>query len=134
MHGNVYERDNFHNNNCIDDSDATEDDKRDRGRVGNNASVKCNVCNVYLCDNKGRFPKSDKTCWELWYNVTNFNKGLAQTLCHLRNPGEQGWVTVTKQMCLPIGKGGKRGVVQSVVKPPKFRRDHADRMRSANNQ
>ncbi len=57
----------------------------DVGRVGNNASVKCTVCNVFLCDNKARFPNCEKTCWDIWHTVVDFEK-VAKTLCHLKNP------------------------------------------------
>jgi hypothetical protein len=90
------------------------------GRVGNNASVKCTVCNVFLCDNKARFPKCDKTCWEIWYTIADFEK-VGKTLCHLKNPCNHGWVTIAKKICITNNKGGKRGVSQSAAKPPELR-------------
>jgi hypothetical protein len=125
-YGSVYERDTYHNAALIKEGEEPECSKRDVGRIGNNASVKCEVCNVFLCDNKGRFPNSDKTCWELWHNVVDFEKE-GKTLCHLKNPGEHGWVTIPKKKATGIPKGGKRGASQSAVKPPKLRARKARR-------
>ncbi len=52
---------------------------------------------------------------------------VAKTLCHLKNPGDHGWVTVPKKKSAGIQKGGKRGASQSAVKPPKLRARKAGR-------
>ena len=57
-----------------DDAHSGDMKKRDVGRQGNNASVKCTVCNVYLCDKKGRF--SIVAQWELHKNVTIIHKNV----------------------------------------------------------
>ena len=119
-YGSVYDRDSYHNKALVKDAEEPECRKRDIGRVGNNASVKCTVCNVFLCDNKARFPNCDKTCWEIWHTVVDFEK-VAKTLCHLKNPSNHGWVTVPQKISAVIQKGGKRGASQSAVKPPKLR-------------
>jgi hypothetical protein len=119
-YGAVYDRDAYHNPKLVEDPDEPECNKRDVGRVGNNASVKCTACNVFLCDNKARFPKCEKTCWEIWHSVGDFEK-MGKTLCHLKNPRNHGWATITKKVCTTNNKGGKRGVSQSGVKPPKLR-------------
>jgi hypothetical protein len=72
------------------DAEEPECSKRDLDRVENNTSVKCTVCNVFLCDNKARLPNCDKTCWDIWHSVVDFEK-VAKTLCHLKNPGNHGW-------------------------------------------
>jgi hypothetical protein len=125
-YGSVYDRDTYHNKALIKDPQQPECGKRDIGRVGNNASVKCTVCNVFLCDNKIRFPNCDKTCWDIWHTIVDFEKGT-KTLCHLKNPSEHGWVTVPQKASAVVKKGGKRGASQSAVKPPKLR---ARKMRS----
>ena len=119
-YGSVYDRDSYHNKALIENADEPECSKRDLGRVGNNASVKCTVCNVFLCDNKARFPNCEKTCWDIWHSVVDFEK-VAKTLCHLKNPSNHGWVTVPKKISNALQKGGKRGASQSAVKPPKLR-------------
>ena len=119
-YGSVYDRDTYHNKALVKDAEEAECSKRDVGRVGNNASVKCTVCNVFLCDNKARFPNCEKTCWDIWHTVVDFEK-VAKTLCHLKNPSSHGWVAVPKKICTVIQKGGKRGASQSAVKPPKLR-------------
>jgi hypothetical protein len=90
------------------------------GPAGKDASVKYTVCNVFLCDNKPRFPNCDKTCWDIWHTVADFEK-VAKTLCHLKFPSNHGWVTVPKKKSAGIQKGGKRGASQPAVKPPKLR-------------
>jgi hypothetical protein len=119
-YGSVYDRDSYHNKALVKDAEEPECSKRDVGRVGNNASVKCTVCNVFLCDNKARFPNCDNTCWDIWHTVVDFEK-VAKTLCHLKNPSNHGWVTVPQKISAVIQKGGKRGASQSAVKPPKLR-------------
>jgi hypothetical protein len=119
-YGSVYDRDCYHNKALMENADEPECSKRDLGRVGNNASVKCTVCNVFLCDNKARFPNCEKTCWDIWHTVVDFEK-VAKTLCHLKNPSNHGWVTVPKKISTALQKGGKRGASQSAVKPPKLR-------------
>jgi hypothetical protein len=105
-----------------DDAHSGDMKKRDVGRQGNNASVKCTVCNVYLCDKKGRFPTSTKTCWELWHSVPDFVKGGAETLCHLRNPSREGWDTIVKQTTNKKSLlGGARGVAASVATTTQMR-------------
>jgi hypothetical protein len=51
-YGSVYDRDAYYNPKLVEDVEQAECCKRDVVRVGNNASVKCTVCNVFLCDNK----------------------------------------------------------------------------------
>jgi hypothetical protein len=115
-YGSIYDRDSYHNKALVKDAEEPEYSKRDVGRVGNNASVKCTVCNVFLCDNKARFPNCDKTC----HTVVDFEK-VTKTLCHIKNPSNHGCVTVHKKISAVIQKGGKRGASQSAVKPPKLR-------------
>ncbi len=98
-YGAVYDRDAYHNPKLVNDPEEPECSKRDIGRVGNNASVKCTVCNVFLCDKKARFPNCDKNCWEICHTVADFEK-VAKTLCHLKNPSKHGWVTITNQKSL----------------------------------
>jgi hypothetical protein len=75
-YGSVYGRDAYHNPKLVEDPEEAECCKRDVGRVGNNASVKCTVCNVFLCDNKARFPNCEKTCWEVWHTATDLSRVL----------------------------------------------------------
>ncbi len=70
----------------------------------------------------------DKTCWDIWHTVVDFEK-VAKTLCQLKNPSNHGWVTVPKKICTEIQKGGKRGASQSAVKPPKLRARKTSRKR-----
>jgi hypothetical protein len=54
------------------------------------------------------------------FEDAHFEK-VGKTLCHLKNPSNHGWVTIAKKNCITNNKGGKRGVLQSAVKPPKLR-------------
>jgi hypothetical protein len=104
------------------DAEELECSKRDVGRVSNNASVKCTVCNVFLCGNKARFPNCEKTCWDIWHTVVDFDKVVKTlTLSNMVARIFNGCVTVLKKITAELQKGGKRGALQSAVKPPQLR-------------
>ena len=86
LEGKVFVRNKFHSGKALEDPDRMELDKRDVGRQGNGATVKCSVCAVHLCNVKGRFPGTTIPCFQLWHTVENLMLGITETMCHIRCP------------------------------------------------
>ena len=98
VRGNIILRSTLHDNTTLSNGRTVS---KDHGRKGHNASCKCSVCGVHLCDSKSRFPGGVGSCWDRWHSEPDLINGKTKTLCHIADTRSLG-----TDVCTVIKKAG----------------------------